>query len=222
MRIKQRVAVTKLVVLLVLFILICVRPAMAAKKADSSSHLVSAPTNVWVNAVGSGFRKNTLQAGFALGAGFGIKGVGGEGSHDLAVASANLGWVFSDVMCKNAWFRGNWELVGELFSGAQFSPNDKAIGGLTGLIRYNFATGSRWVPFIEGGAGPCGTGIGKPDLSTTFEFNDQAGVGVHYFFRDNKTLTLQYRFIHLSNAGIEEPNHGLDTQLFLAGMNWFF
>jgi len=175
-----------------------------------------------MNGVGNGLSEGALQAGFALGAGFSINGLGGARSHDLAVASGNLGWIFSDVMGKNKWYRGNWELAGELFDGSQYSPHVRYVGGCTGLIRYNFATGSRWMPFIEGGAGACGTDIGRPDLATTFEFNDQIGAGVHYFFRDNHALTFQYRFVHFSNAGIKEPNHGFNTQLFMVGMNWFF
>jgi hypothetical protein len=40
-------------------------------------------------------------------------------------------------------------LVGELFSGLQFHPNDRYFVGLTPLLRYNFATGSRWAPLID-------------------------------------------------------------------------
>ena len=222
MKIKQCVTTTKPVLFAVFLIVICARPTAAAEPADLSSRMANAHPSVWMDGVGSGFREDTSQTGFALGAGFSIKGVGGTRSHDLAVASANLGWIFSDIMGKNKWYRGNWELAGELFAGAQYSPHERSVGGCTGLIRYNFATGSRWMPFIEGGAGLSGTDIGRPDLATTFEFNNQGGAGVHYFFCDNKALTLEYRFVHLSNAGIEQPNHGVNTQLFLAGMNWFF
>jgi lipid A 3-O-deacylase len=222
MGIKQCVATAKLVFLAVFLVMICARPTAAVETVEPSFRVANAPPSVWVDGVGDGFREDTFQAGFALGAGFNIKGVGGKRSHDLAVASANLGWIFSDVMGKNEWYQGNWELAGELFAGAQYSSRERSVGGCTGLIRYNFATGSRWVPFIEGGAGVCGTDIGRPDLSTTFEFNDQTGAGVHYFFRDNRSLTLQYRFVHFSNAGIVEPNHGFNTQLFMVGMNWFF
>jgi len=212
----------KRIVVAFFLIIICARPTVAAETTNLSSRLSNAPSSIWVDGVGDGFCEDTFQAGFALGAGFGMKGVGGSRIHDLAVASANFGWIFSDVVARNKWYQGNCELAGELFAGAQYTLRDRSVGGCTGLIRYNCATGSRWVPFIEGGAGLSGADIGRPDLATTFEFNDQGGAGIHYFFGDNNALTLEYRFVHFSNAGIEEPNHGFNTQLFLAGMNWFF
>ena len=39
---------------------------------------------------------------------------------------------------------------------------------------------------------------------------------------DFSALTLQYRALHLSNAGIQEPNHGVNAQMFYAGLTWFF
>jgi len=90
------------------------------------------------------------------------------------------------------------------------------------LFRYNFAVGHRLVPFVDLGGGVAATDIRNGDLSTTFEFNLQGGLGAHWFVRDNMALTLQYRFIHLSNAGIKYPNLGANTSTFLAGMTWWF
>ena len=89
-------------------------------------------------------------------------------------------------------------------------------------LRYSVITGGRLVPFIEGGAGPSLTDIGEPDLSTTFQFNTQLGLGTHFFIRDKLSLTLQMRGIHLSNAYIDTPNHGANALLFLGGLCWFF
>lgn len=181
------------------------------------------PRDIWKDGVGNGFREDTFHAGFALGAGFGVRAFGGRISHDLALASVNFGWIFSDVVAEDKWYRGNWEWLNELFAGGQFQPDDGSyfVGWTTGL-RYNFATGTRWVPFVDGGVGLSGTDIEDPDLSGTFQFNVQVGLGTHYFFRDDMAVTLQYRWLHFSNAGTKEPNHGTNTQMFLAGLTWFF
>jgi lipid A 3-O-deacylase len=70
--------------------------------------------------------------------------------------------------------------------------------------------------------GPSVTDVRGPDLSTTFEFNLQAGVGLHYFWRDNATITVECRYLHLSNSGLKEPNQGVNTVGFLVGFSWFF
>ena len=60
------------------------------------------------------------------------------------------------------------------------------------------------------------------DLSTTFEFNLQAGVGSHYFVCDNLSVMLQARLIHLSNASIKLPNLGVNNVTLLFGLSWWF
>jgi opacity protein-like surface antigen len=180
------------------------------------------PETVWVDGIGSGFHKGLFQAGGTVGAGFGTRVFGTSVAHDLALASVNLGWVFTDVMASNKWYRGNFELLLELFGGGQFKPSDRYFVGLTPLLRYNFATGSRWVPFVEVGAGVSSTNIDGRDLTGNFQFNLQGGVGTHYFLRDRTALTVQYRWLHFSNANIREPNNGTNTQMFYVGVSWFF
>jgi lipid A 3-O-deacylase len=178
---------------------------------------------IWVYGIGSGFRKGLLQAGGTVGTGFGTRNpFHTQLIHDLVLASVNLGSVVTDVIASDKWYRGNLELLVELFGGGQFKPNDRYFVGLTPLIRYNLATGSRWVPFVDGGAGVSSTNIDGVDLTGNFQFNIQVGTGTHYFLSDRTALTLQYRWLHFSNAGIQRPNNGTNTQMFHVGVSWFF
>jgi hypothetical protein len=96
------------------------------------------------------------------------------------------------------------------------------VASFTPMLRYNFATGSRWVPFVEAGAGLLVTDIGGADLSTEFEFHSVAGLGTLYRMNDRVALSLQTRFGHISNAGIDQPNRGVNEFEFLAGVSWFY
>jgi opacity protein-like surface antigen len=177
---------------------------------------------IWVDGIGSGFRKGLFQVGATVGAGFGTRVIGTTQKHDLASASMNVGWVFTDVIAPDKWYRGNLELLVELFAGGQFNPNSRYFVGLTALLRYNLATGSRWVPFVEAGGGVSSTNIDGPDLTGNFQFNLQVGGGTHYFLSERTALTVQYRWLHFSNACIQRPNHGTNTQMFHVGVSWFF
>ncbi len=157
-----------------------------------------------------------------MGAGFGMRDLAGVLNHDLAVVSIRYGWTLSGLIGRDRWYRGNWELVGELFGGGQYNPDAAYVIGVTPLLRYTVATGSRWLPFAEGGFGPSFTDISEPDLSSRFEFNIQGGVGTHYFWSDRQAITFQIRYLHLSNAGFERPNIGVNTGFFLIGTTWFF
>jgi lipid A 3-O-deacylase len=180
------------------------------------------PETIWVDGIGSGFRKGLFRAGVAVGAGFGTRVFDTTLAHDFAMGSVNLGWVFTGAMASDKWYRGNLELLAEVFGGYQFKPNGRYFVGLTPLIRYNLATGSRWVPFLNVGAGVSRTNIDGPDLSGNFQFNIQVGAGTHYFLSDRTALTVEYRWLHFSNADTREPNNGTNTQMFHVGVSWFF
>lgn len=190
----------------------------------SNTVLASKPSNanIWQNGIGEGFKPGTQSLSFETGAGYGLKILGSKKHHDLALASLSYGYMLGPVRGEDHWYRGNWELRGEFFTGAQFSPNDDWLVGLTPHLRYNFATGTRWIPFVDAGAGVSATSIGHPDLSHYFEFNLQAGAGVRYFIRDNVALSLEARYLHMSCAGMSTPNLGLNNVNALAGISWFF
>ena len=192
----------------------------ASTAQEPSESLFEKAPSLWDAGVGEGFQKGTTELCLSVGAGYGILGNGAH--HDWLLGAIDYGWMFTGVVAKDRWFRGNWELLGSLFGGAQFHPEAAYLVGLTPLLRYNFATGSRWMPFVNAGAGVTATDIRDGDLSTTFEFNLQFGAGVRLLLRDNLALTLQYRFIHLSNAGIEEPNDAVNNSSVLLGLNWLF
>jgi hypothetical protein len=194
---------------------------LGVTNAVSKPELTSAP-GIWLNGIGEGFRPDTQDITFALGANYGIAAFGTREMHHLAIASLTYGHMLGHLTGEGHWYRGNLEFRLEAFTGAQFSPEVEWFVGLTPHLRYNFATGVRWVPFFDVGAGVTATGIGPPDLSGTFEFNLQAGGGVHYFLEDNLAITLDVHYTHWSCAGIHQPNLGLNGITGMLGMTFFF
>jgi lipid A 3-O-deacylase len=211
-----------LALILVIFSAALPFPAAAESPLKSASGGRTQQSSIWKTDVGGGFRKNILDAGLTAGSGFGLNILGSKQSHELALVYGHMGWMATDVLFKDRWYQGNLELWGEVFAGRQNHPEKDDVYGLTIGPRYHFITGSRWVPFVDAGAGVSGTDIGEPDLGSKFEFNLQLGAGTHYFFLDNFALTLQVRGIHLSDAYIKLPNHGANALLFLVGATYFF
>ncbi len=172
--------------------------------------------------MGEGFRPTAHSLSLEAGASAGFAGFGSRVAHNLALVSLSYGHMLGRVMGAGHWYRGNWEWRGELVTGAEFSPGVTWGVGLTPHLRYDFATGTRWIPFADVGAGVTATGERAPDLGGTFEFNLQAGTGVHWFFRDNMAATAEARYMHVSSAGLYTPNSGLNTIMGLVGVTWFF
>ena len=51
------------------------------------------------------------------------------------------------------------------------------------------------------------TSIGNRNLGTSYLFGSDVGVGYRF---DRKGFEIGYRFQHISNAGIKEPNDGIN------------
>lgn len=78
--------------------------------------------------------------------------------------------------------------------------------GVTPMLQWWI--GDRW--YLEGGIGATAmqhTRFGNRDISTAFQFGDHIGIGTA--LDDNWRLGL--RLSHFSNAGIKEPNPGLNV-----------
>ena len=178
--------------------------------------------SIWQDGVGQGFRSTTHTLSVEAGVGVGMAAFGSTQAHDLALTSLSYGHMWGPVLGKDHWYRGNFEYRIELFGGAQYSPSSEWLVGLTPHLRYNFATGTRWIPFFDAGAGVTATGIAHPDLGGTFEFNLQPGIGMHWFVRGNLALTGEVKYMHMSCAGIDRPNHGLNDVIGWIGLTWFF
>ena len=178
--------------------------------------------SIWPDGIGEGFRPAAESFTFGLGASVGVSILGGRRHHALAVASLAYGRTLGNVVGQGHWYRGNFEGRLEIFSGSQFSPQPDWLAGVAPHLRYDFATGTAWVPFVDVGTGVSGTGIGRPDLSGTFEFNVQGSAGTYYFLRPNLALDVDARLLHMSCAGINSPNLGLNTILGTVGLSWFF
>ncbi|MBI5384220.1 MAG: acyloxyacyl hydrolase [Verrucomicrobia bacterium] len=177
---------------------------------------------IWKDAVGAGFQSSARHVGVTAGAGPGMTVFGTKHAHDIALGGVSYGKMWGDVKGEGHWWRGNWEWHAELFAGSEFNPRTEYLVGLAPHIRYNFATGTRWVPFLDAGGGVTATDIGKPELGGAFQFNLQPGLGVNYFVKPNLALSAECRWLHLSSARISTPNLGVNTCLFIVGLNWFF
>jgi hypothetical protein len=93
------------------------------------------------------------------------------------------------------------ELVGSIIDDGDSTEGEFAFTPL--MIDWRYDTGGFLVPFIEGGEGIV--------LTSLDEFSSQVGGGVHLFWSDEEAVSLGFRMRHISNAGIERPNSGLNT-----------
>lgn len=178
-------------------------------------------SSIWPDGMGNGLGRNVNEIGLSIGASSRKWDCGAWNRHDVVLGRVEYARLRTGVI-GHGLLRGSLEGRLEGWAGAQYDPENACLLGFTPALRYNLATGTRWMPFLDGGAGVLITDIGMPDLSTTFEFNLQIGTGTYYFLKDDLALTLEYRFLHMSNANIDTPNVGVNCHVIYLGLSRFF
>lgn len=80
--------------------------------------------------------------------------------------------------------------------------------------------GENWRPYLEGGIGVIYTDFQVEDQGSRFNFNPQAGAGVEWARPDGHALQAGVRLHHLSNAGLNDDNRGINSLLLMVG--WLY
>lgn len=122
------------------------------------------------------------------------------------------------------WYRGQTSLGAEMVY-IQFREPVLTHGiGFTPKIKYTFVALERVRPYVEFSGGPFWTDLAGriPEESSQFNFILTAGIGVSYFLTNQTALNVGYRFQHISNAGTQYPNLGLNSSLPFGGFSFFF
>jgi hypothetical protein len=89
------------------------------------------------------------------------------------------------------------------------------------ILTYNFNLGYGISPFIVGGLGVLYKDLRGFHMGGSFSFMETAGAGLSYFVNENVALSAEWRFRHMSNAGIYDENVGLNSGIFLAGFSYY-
>ena len=140
----------------------------------------------------------------------------GDGWFSAEFYRAALGWDWGARWFTEgaAYLSGHWEVgLGYIEGRSEGNGDDGVIwGGVTGIFRIAGHQPLGAVsPFLEFGLGAqilSTSRIGGRNVSTDFHFSPMGGVG--FRFGNDQRFELGYRYWHLSNANIKEPNPGLD------------
>ncbi len=110
----------------------------------------------------------------------------------------------------------------EPFINTVYSPDANIEAGMNLLVRYVFPSKSKLRFYIKGGFGAVYMTQHTKEQSTQYNFLSQVGPGVSYFLNKHTSIDFEYRFRHLSNADIKEPNAGINANVFLCGITHYF
>jgi hypothetical protein len=112
---------------------------------------------------------------------------------------------------------------GGTFTGASLTPV---------ILRWDFKPGHRIAPWFQAAGGLIYTthkfppdvlvAHGQPGGTSVWNFSPQGGIGIHYFIRPDRAITLSANGVHISSASLGDKNPGVNASLsFQIGYTFF-
>ena len=169
---------------------------------------------------GERFGRGIVHYGVSAGWGHGFEFLNDQDDVRMLALVPRIGVGLSDRV-GTGWYRGNFDLSLEPQLFANLDPDGGRAAGGALWLQYQLLGSERVVPFLGGGAGALGLDFDGRHQDDGFNFILQGGGGAHVFTRGPLALTFDARWHHISNAGMREPNHGIDSVLLLGGVTWF-
>jgi len=118
--------------------------------------------------------------------------------------------------------KGRLEFLVEPFANTIISPDDNVEVGSDFLVKYVFPLSDTIQPYFKGGLGALYMSQKTHEQGTKYNFLPQAGIGCHFFIKSDTAISVEYRYRHLSNNGFNDRNGGIDANMALAGVSFFF
>ena len=139
----------------------------------------------------------------------------------------SIGFGFCDILhpvarSLNIKLKGFTEFLLEPYVNAVVSPDSNVEAGAVILLKYSYPLTQKIYLYALGGGGVGYISQHTREQSLQWGFTPQIGAGISYFFRKDTALSFEYRKRHFSNANIKQPNDGINVNMFLAGISWFY
>jgi hypothetical protein len=180
----------------------------------------------------------------------GLWGNGGHtvsgGVSNTAVGNLNfrIGKILTDQHGAG-WYRGNLEYAVDLtpmyLLNGPFKPVPSGVtcvigvpcrppvvnetvygGGFDPFVaKWNFTANQRISPYFELAGGVLFTNHEVPAFTSNVNFMPQAAIGLNLFHTERHAVSFDFRYAHISNAGLASPNPGLNTVQGGIGYHWF-
>jgi lipid A 3-O-deacylase len=114
------------------------------------------------------------------------------------------------------WYRNRRSLLIELPVHFLKEPQEPPMFGITFNACWTFLAHTRYQPYVLVGGGPLYTQAEIPGTSSRLKGSYQAGAGLKIDLA-SAIVRMEYRFHHVSNGGIKDPNDPLNSGKLLVG-----
>lgn len=163
--------------------------------------------------------KGTKQLGINFGYGYSFSS---NADIRFAPASPYFGYVFTDPV-GTGWYRGTIEGIVEGDFNYVYKNQKRYAAGITLMGRYNLLSKhEHWRPYVQAGFGMIGTNLSMRSFGADFNFSSNLGAGIQYFWDPCNAVNFEWRLRHISNAGLDDDNDGLNMSVLMVGYSHTF
>jgi hypothetical protein len=161
--------------------------------------------------------------GLHLGYGLGIAPRDRQRGRDVAdvrfvAVSPHVRVLLAQPGADERWYHGDLDGIVEATFLIETEPASGWAGGVNFNLRYRFLRHHRLQPYVEGGVGVGSLSFGLADQDDGVSFFLQGGAGARWRIDDRFSLIGSVRWHHISNAQLRQPNNGIDSVLFVVGL----
>ncbi len=108
----------------------------------------------------------------------------------------------------------------EFFVNPVISPDNNVEFGASFGFMMGFPVTERFIPYFKIGTGPGYTTQHTNEQATQWNFFSTGALGLRWVLDDKRSLNFEFRIRHFSNAGIQKPNDGIDTEGYVLGFTY--
>ena len=146
---------------------------------------------------------------------------------DTWQTNVRLGWMLTSPRGDGRALDGNMEVLLEITNSFVTDGFGDYVGGVAGLIRYNITgDGDRFVPYVQAGLGLVYSDAYKDRsqdaIGQAVSFSIRTGAGFCYLLARNWSLDAEAAYEHISNAGMDDRNNGVNAFGGFVGVTYFW
>jgi hypothetical protein len=114
-----------------------------------------------------------------------------------------------------------FEIISEGILGGAIHPGGHLFGD-TLMFRVAGNSARRFIPYFNVSSVPLHTTLDEKasELGGHVQFLSQGGIGLQRRLTPQQSIVMEYRYFHMSNAGLTKPNHGFNGSMLSVGVRW--
>lgn len=162
------------------------------------------------------FNAGTMEAEILAGGACALTWGGIRQTYNYVEGQLRLGWMLNTPSPGPGFFRGNFEfLVSATGADIYHGPGSK-FGAADLMFRYNFVQpNARIVPYYQSAVGVFVSDIAnnqtQSEIGSAVEIDVQSALGLRFLLTPQWSLNGEFSYHHVSNAGLADPNVGINA-----------